>query len=151
MSSITSDIKNITSGPLALSGLLTKTERQDHALANPSAPSQRAFLPGQLTDGIEESDDPMIGIRTGAYALSFLAQSVIGRTAMTSPRRGSASGPLLAQSGHSTATINVRFRGVKRTSHGPSAQRVSTPLVRSCLWVDAWVAHIHGYDHKSDQ
>jgi catalase len=29
------------------------------------------FLPGQLTDGIEESDDPMIDIRTGAYALSF--------------------------------------------------------------------------------
>jgi len=29
------------------------------------------FLPGQLTDGIEESDDPMIDIRNGAYALSF--------------------------------------------------------------------------------
>jgi len=29
------------------------------------------FLPGQLTDGIEESDDPLIGIRSGAYALSF--------------------------------------------------------------------------------
>jgi len=29
------------------------------------------FLPGQLTDGIQESDDPMIDIRTGAYALSF--------------------------------------------------------------------------------
>jgi catalase len=29
------------------------------------------FLPSQLTDGIEESDDPMIDIRSGAYALSF--------------------------------------------------------------------------------
>jgi catalase len=29
------------------------------------------FLPSQLTDGIEESDDPMIDIRSGAYAVSF--------------------------------------------------------------------------------
>ena len=29
------------------------------------------FLPGQLTDGIEESDDPLFGVRSGAYALSF--------------------------------------------------------------------------------
>jgi catalase len=29
------------------------------------------FLPGQLTDGIEESDDPLIDIRDGAYAVSF--------------------------------------------------------------------------------
>jgi catalase len=29
------------------------------------------FLPGQLTDGIEASDDPMIAIRDGAYAVSF--------------------------------------------------------------------------------
>jgi catalase len=29
------------------------------------------FLPGQLTDGIEESDDPLIYVRSGAYALSF--------------------------------------------------------------------------------
>ena len=29
------------------------------------------FLPGQLTDGIEQSDDPLIDIRNGAYALSF--------------------------------------------------------------------------------
>ena len=28
-------------------------------------------IPGQLTDGIEESDDPLIDIRNGAYALSF--------------------------------------------------------------------------------
>jgi catalase len=29
------------------------------------------FLPGQLTDGIEPSDDPMIDVRDGAYAVSF--------------------------------------------------------------------------------
>jgi catalase len=29
------------------------------------------FLPGQLTDGIEESDDPLIDIRDGGYAVSF--------------------------------------------------------------------------------
>jgi catalase len=29
------------------------------------------FLPGQLTDGIEASDDPLIGVRDGAYAVSF--------------------------------------------------------------------------------
>jgi catalase len=32
---------------------------------------QLLFLPGQLTDGIEESDDPLIDVRDGAYALSF--------------------------------------------------------------------------------
>jgi catalase len=29
------------------------------------------FLPGQVTDGIEVSDDPLIGSRDGAYAISF--------------------------------------------------------------------------------
>jgi catalase len=29
------------------------------------------FLPGQLTDGIEASDDPLIDVRDGAYAVSF--------------------------------------------------------------------------------
>ena len=38
---------------------------------SPAAEKKLQFLPGQLTDGIEELDDPMIGIRTGAYALSF--------------------------------------------------------------------------------
>lgn len=33
------------------------------------------FLPGQLTDGIEASDDPMIDIRDGAYAVSFSRRS----------------------------------------------------------------------------
>jgi catalase len=35
------------------------------------AETKLLFLPGQLTDGIEESDDPLIDIRNGAYALSF--------------------------------------------------------------------------------
>ena len=44
----------------------------DKAVAD-SATAQKAllFLPGQVTDGIEPSDDPMIGIRDGAYAESF--------------------------------------------------------------------------------
>jgi catalase len=29
------------------------------------------FLPGRLSDGIEPSDDPLIDLRTGAYAVSF--------------------------------------------------------------------------------
>jgi catalase len=29
------------------------------------------FLPGQLTDGIEQSDDPLIDVRNAAYAVSF--------------------------------------------------------------------------------
>jgi catalase len=38
-----------------------------------SAEAQRKllFLPGQLTDGIEQSDDPLIDVRNGAYAESF--------------------------------------------------------------------------------
>jgi catalase len=33
------------------------------------------FLPTQLTDGIEASDDPLIGIRGGAYGVSFSRRS----------------------------------------------------------------------------
>lgn len=29
------------------------------------------FLPGSLTDGIEQSDDPLVDVRDGAYAVSF--------------------------------------------------------------------------------
>ena len=29
------------------------------------------FLPGLLTDGVEESDDPLIDVRNGAFAKSF--------------------------------------------------------------------------------
>jgi catalase len=42
-----------------------------------SAEAQRKllFLPGQVTDGIEASDDPMIAVRDGAYAVSFSRRS----------------------------------------------------------------------------
>ena len=44
----------------------------DKVVPNSAAAEKKLlFLPGQLTDGIEESDDPMIAIRSGAYALSF--------------------------------------------------------------------------------
>lgn len=44
----------------------------DKAVAD-SATAEKAllFLPGQLTDGIEASDDPLIDVRDGAYAESF--------------------------------------------------------------------------------
>ncbi len=44
----------------------------DKAVPN-SLEAQKAllFLPGQLTPGIEESDDPLIDLRDGAYAVSF--------------------------------------------------------------------------------
>jgi catalase len=44
----------------------------DHAVTN-SAEVQKTllFLPGQLTDGIEQSDDPLIDVRNSAYAISF--------------------------------------------------------------------------------
>jgi catalase len=48
----------------------------DKAVAD-SAEAQKAllFLPGQLTDGIEASDDPLIDVRNGAYAESFSRRS----------------------------------------------------------------------------
>ncbi|HEX7968434.1 MAG TPA: catalase family peroxidase [Stellaceae bacterium] len=48
----------------------------DKAVAN-SAEAQKTllFLPGQLTDGIEPSDDPLIDVRNGAYAESFSRRS----------------------------------------------------------------------------
>ncbi len=33
------------------------------------------FLPGQVIDGIDVSDDPLIGVRDGAYAVSFSRRS----------------------------------------------------------------------------
>jgi catalase len=44
----------------------------NHAVTN-SAEVQKTllFLPGQLTDGIEQSDDPLIDVRNSAYAISF--------------------------------------------------------------------------------
>jgi catalase len=49
-------------------GVLTVTK----AVTN-SAEVQKTllFLPGQLTDGIEQSDDPLIDVRNAAYAVSF--------------------------------------------------------------------------------
>jgi len=55
-----------------LSGL--KAPLLVHAeLPEPIAEAEKKllYMPSQLTDGIEESDDPMIGIRSGAYAVSF--------------------------------------------------------------------------------
>lgn len=44
----------------------------DKAAANSAeAEKKLLYMPSQLTDGIEESDDPMIDIRSGAYAVSF--------------------------------------------------------------------------------
>ena len=44
----------------------------DKAVAN-SAEAEKPllFLPGALTDGIEQSDDPLVDVRDGAYAESF--------------------------------------------------------------------------------
>ena len=44
----------------------------DSAAENSAEVQKRLlFLPGQLTDGIEQSDDPLIDIRDAAYAVSF--------------------------------------------------------------------------------
>ena len=44
----------------------------DKAVPN-SAEAQKTLLfqPGHVTDGIEPSDDPLIDVRDGAYAVSF--------------------------------------------------------------------------------
>ena len=49
-------------------GMLTIDKPVPDSLA---AQKKLLFLPGQLTEGIEVSDDPMIEIRNGAYAVSF--------------------------------------------------------------------------------
>ena len=48
----------------------------DRSVAD-SAEAQKtlAFLPGQLIDGIEQSDDPLIDVRNAAYAISFSRRS----------------------------------------------------------------------------
>ena len=44
----------------------------DKAVADSAAAEKPLlFLPGQLADGIEPSDDPLIDVRNGAYAESF--------------------------------------------------------------------------------
>ena len=42
------------------------------AVADSADPQKKLlFLPGNLTDGIEPSDDPLIPARDGSYAVSF--------------------------------------------------------------------------------
>ena len=57
-----------------------KVELGTLTLTKPAADDEAAakallFLPGQVTDGIEPSDDPLIGARDGAYAVSFSRRS----------------------------------------------------------------------------
>lgn len=42
---------------------------------NEEAAKKLLFLPGQVTDGIEPSEDPLIAVRDGAYAVSFSRRS----------------------------------------------------------------------------
>jgi len=49
-------------------GTVTFTKAAENSL---EAQKSLLFLPGQLTDGIEQSDDPLIDVRDGAYAVSF--------------------------------------------------------------------------------
>jgi catalase len=49
-------------------GVVTLTKAAENNL---EAQKPLLFLPGQLTDGIEQSDDPLIDVRNGAYAVSF--------------------------------------------------------------------------------
>jgi catalase len=39
------------------------------------AQKQLLFLPGQVIEGIDVSDDPLISVRDGAYAISFSRRS----------------------------------------------------------------------------
>jgi len=45
------------------------------AADNEAAARTLLFLPGQVTDGIEPSDDPLIAVRDAAYAISFSRRS----------------------------------------------------------------------------
>ena len=42
---------------------------------NEAAAKALLFLPGQVTDGIEPSDDPLIAARDAAYGISFARRS----------------------------------------------------------------------------
>jgi len=53
-------------------GVLTIEKAAENSL---EAQKQLLFLPGQVIDGIEVSDDPLIGTRDGAYAVSFSRRS----------------------------------------------------------------------------
>ena len=64
------DRSRISIGVLTLDKAVKDSEQAEKKLL---------FLPGQLPDGIEPSDDPMIDIRNSAYAESFFAsKSVAG-------------------------------------------------------------------------
>ena len=56
------DRSRINIGVLTLDKAVNDSEQAEKKLL---------FLPGQLPDGIEPSDDPMIDIRNSAYAESF--------------------------------------------------------------------------------
>jgi catalase len=53
-------------------GVLTLDKAVPDSLA---AQKKLLFLPGQIPDGIELSDDPMVSVRNGAYAVSFSRRS----------------------------------------------------------------------------
>lgn len=53
-------------------GTLTLDKAVPDSLA---AQKKLLFLPGNLTDGIELSDDPLVAVRNGAYAVSFSRRS----------------------------------------------------------------------------
>ncbi len=57
-----SDRKEADIGVLTITGVAADPFETENKLL---------FLPGQLPDGIEQSDDPMIDIRNGAYPISF--------------------------------------------------------------------------------
>jgi catalase len=60
------------SRPLVELGTLTLTST---APDNEAAARKLLFLPGQVTDGIEPSDDPLIAARDAAYGISFARRS----------------------------------------------------------------------------
>ena len=60
------DRKNADLGVLTVNKAVTNSAEVQKTLL---------FLPGQLTDGIEQSDDPLIDVRNSAYAVSFSRRS----------------------------------------------------------------------------
>ena len=59
----------------------------DKAVPNSAeAEKKLLFLPGQLTDGIEESDDPLIDPERRLRSLVLAAQSMISRSGVSFPK-----------------------------------------------------------------
>jgi catalase len=56
------DRRQVDMGVLAITNVASDSQEKQ---------AQLLFLPGQLPDGIEQSDDPMIDIRNSAYPVSF--------------------------------------------------------------------------------